>query len=73
MKNAKHLILSLFLLFSLNSSNAQIGLRLGLNLANATVKSDGSSIDSDIRIGAGAGIFYQLKLNNNLSIQPEFN
>ncbi len=70
----KNLLLAVLLIvLSLPVVNAQFGVRLGLNLANATIESDGESADTKIRPGLGAGLFYHYKVNDNFSIQPELN
>lgn len=53
------------------TANAQIGVRIGANLANASISGvdDG---DFKMRPGFSAGVFYQIQ-SGSLTIQPEIN
>lgn len=55
----------------LTTANAQIGVRIGANLANASV-SDSEDATFKMRPGFSAGVFYQIK-SGSLTIQPEIN
>jgi opacity protein-like surface antigen len=53
------------------TANAQIGVRIGANLANASITGDDDGIYK-MRPGFSAGLFYQIK-SGSLTIQPEIN
>jgi len=51
-------------------SNAQLGVRAGLNLASFTTKAGGLSINSDSKIGFHVGVTNDLKFTDNLTFRP---
>ncbi|HRG21127.1 MAG TPA: porin family protein [Saprospiraceae bacterium] len=53
------------------TANAQIGVRIGANLANASVSGDDEG-EFKMRPGFSAGLFYQIQ-SGSLTIQPEIN
>lgn len=55
----------------LTTANAQIGVRIGANLANASVQ-ETEGAELKIRPGFSAGFFYQFQ-TGSLTIQPEIN
>lgn len=71
----KKLIVKLFVAAGfvalINTANAQIGFRLGANLANASV-ADAEDAEFKMRPGFSAGVFYQIQ-SGSLTIQPELN
>ncbi|MBK6364665.1 MAG: PorT family protein [Saprospiraceae bacterium] len=70
----KNLLLAVLLIvLSLPVVQAQFGVRLGANLANQTIESGGESLDTKMKFGFGAGVFYQYMVNDNFTIQPELN
>lgn len=53
------------------TANAQIGVRIGANLANASIGGDDEG-ETKMRPGFSAGVFYQIQ-KGSLTIQPEIN
>lgn len=70
MKNIKGIILAIMLTtitFSYSQSNVRFGVKAGINYANFS----GSDINTDAISNYHAGILVELKLFDNLAIQPE--
>jgi hypothetical protein len=59
------------LLLFFTPTNAQIGFRIGANLANASISGDDDG-EFKMRPGFSAGVFYQIQ-SGSLTIQPEIN
>lgn len=57
-----------FTLFAI--SNAQLGVRAGLNLSSYTAKSDGVSLNGDTKVGFHFGIVNDFKLTDNITFRP---
>lgn len=57
-------------IFSHNLANAQLGLRLGANLAKFNVNND---IEQNSKFGLSGGVYLRVNLAGRLFLQPEFN
>lgn len=74
----KRILFSTFLLFFLiiqsNQVQAQLGVKASLNIANVSLE-DASIAGADFssKLGLGIGVFYKLKLSDQLTLQPELN
>lgn len=67
----KGFLIVTFTLFAFISvSNAQLGVRAGVNLANQSIESQGLSIGLSNQIGFQAGITYDKMFNESLSFRP---
>jgi len=51
-------------------SNAQLGIRAGINLANVSVDAEGQSLEPDSRLGIHLGVTYDKMINDNLTFRP---
>jgi hypothetical protein len=72
MKTLKLLLLLLLIAFNLPLW-AQFGIRLGLNVTNVKVDLDNSpiSIETEGKLGVHIGVFYETKMSQHFSFQPE--
>ena len=67
----KKLLLLVFAFVSFSAvSNAQLGIKAGLNLANISVSSEGDSFEPDSKIGFHFGVTYTTMINDNISFRP---
>ncbi len=67
----KKLLLTLLISFGLfYVSNAQFGVRAGLNFASFSTESGGVSLNSDPKIGFHFGLTNDFKLTDNLTFRP---
>lgn len=54
----------------LSVSNAQIGIRAGLNLANMSIETEGLTIEPDSKLAFHLGLTYDKMINENLTFRP---
>lgn len=54
----------------LSVSNAQIGVRAGINLANMSIESEGLTIEPDSKLAFHLGLTYDKMINENLTFRP---
>lgn len=74
MNRLKTTLTFLIIIMTLGISNAQFGVRAGVNLASLKIKADffGASfvINTDTKIGGHIGAFYREEVNEKFSIRP---
>ena len=64
------ILVFVFISFQLNAQN-YIGGRVGVNLANVSINSDGFNFSPDRIFGINAAFFAEFGIGNNIAIQPE--